>query len=68
MSRFNLFIIRPCGGDDRDQLWQITHQQSGDHTLAASPTAATTWLARQVEETTQYPARSAEHPLPTEAP
>ncbi len=49
MAQFNLFIMRPCGGDDQGRGWQIVHRQSGEHILAPSAAAATAWLVGRVE-------------------
>lgn len=67
MTRFNLFIVRQCGDDARGQRWQIVHQQSGAHTLAASATAATTWLVGQVEGASEPPSDNGKRPLATES-
>ena len=44
----NFSDMRPFYGADNGRCWQVTHQQSGEHTLAPSTTAVTDWLVDRV--------------------
>jgi hypothetical protein len=48
MRQYSFFIMRPVRSESTDPIWQVTHHQSGERTLASSATAATDWMVDRV--------------------